>query len=123
MPEHPISNPRASHDDSFIQGKNWLSARINVFIDRHTPKCRETTRLLSQGMDAPLPLLVRLQLRLHFLMCCYCRRYSEQLRYMRKASRRFQDYSGSALRATLPAAVKEQIKVMLRREQSDRPKN
>jgi hypothetical protein len=117
MPDQQIPNPRAGHDDSLIQGKNWLSAKINVFIDRHTPKCRETTRLLSQGMDSPLPLLIRLRLRLHFLMCCYCRRYSVQLHYLRKASRRFQDYSGSVFRATLPVTVKERIKLLIQREQ------
>jgi hypothetical protein len=116
MPDQQTPNPRAVDDDSLFQGKNWLSARINVAIDRLTPKCREVTRHLSQGMDKRLPLLMRFRLRLHFLMCCYCRRYSEQLHFIRKASRRFQDYSGSALRATLPHAVKEQIKLRLRRE-------
>lgn len=118
MPEQQSANPRADHDDSLIQGKNWISAKITVLIDRHSPKCREATRLLSQGMDGPLPLLVRLRLQLHFLMCCYCRRYSEQLHYIRKASRSFQDYSDSALRATLPAAIKDQMKSLLRGGQS-----
>ena len=120
MPDQQTPNPRADHDDSLFQGKNWLSARINVAIDRLTPKCRDTTRLLSQGMDKRLPLLMRFKLRLHFLMCCYCRRYSEQLHYMRKASRRFHDHSDTALRATLPTAVKEQIKLLLRQEHGGR---
>jgi hypothetical protein len=120
MPAQQTPNPRAGHDDSLFQGKNWLSARINVAIDRLTPKCRETTRLLSRGMDIRLPLVMRFRLRLHFLMCCYCRRYFGQLHSMRKASRSFQDFSGNALRATLPDAVKEQIKSLLRREHGGR---
>jgi len=123
MPAPPIPNlpnPRADHDDSFFQGKNWLSASINRLIDAITPKCRENTRILSQGMDAPLPLVIRLRLRMHFLMCCYCKRYAAQLRYIRKASRAFPQYCGNVVTATLPDAVKERMKTLLRREAGER---
>ena len=120
MPTRPTPNPRADHDDSLFQGKNWLSARINAEIDRFTPKCRDITRLLSESMDNPLPLLMRFRLRLHFLMCCYCKRYCEQLHYMRKAHRSFHNCSANVPCVPLPDAVKEQIKSLLRRESPGR---
>ncbi len=116
MPDLPDPNPRAEHDDSLIQGKNWFTARINRFIDTVTPKCRENVRIISRGMDAPLPLSLRLRLRLHYVMCCYCQRYAKQLRDIRKFSRRFPEASGDILTAALPAAAKERIKQLIRGE-------
>jgi hypothetical protein len=116
MPELPNPNPRAEHDDSLIQGKNWFTARINRFIDAVTPKCRENVRIISRGMDAPLPLSLRLRLRLHFVMCCYCHRYEKQLRDIRMFSRHFPEVSGNIFTAALPAAAKERIKQLIRRE-------
>ena len=47
--------------------------------------CHEASRLLSQGMDAPLPLGQRLRLRLHLLVCDACSNFSRQLRLLRRA--------------------------------------
>ncbi len=62
-------NPRTPDDDSLIKGGNWLSKRIENLI------CRVT------------PWLTRFKMRAHFLMCCYCRRYMENLHYMRRLFR------------------------------------
>lgn len=120
MAEEQPPNPRAAHDDSLIQGKNWFTKRINEAIDVITPRCRENTRILSQGMDERLPLILRLRLRLHFVMCCYCKRYAEQLHYIRKAARGFPEFYGNTAAATLPVELKERIKAILRRESSER---
>jgi len=44
--------------------------------------CRDTTRLLSDAQDQPLPFGKRLGLRLHLMMCHLCRRYIRQLRLL-----------------------------------------
>ena len=116
MPDPTAPNPRADHDDSWIQGKNWLTAGINRWIDRVTPKCRENIRLISRGMDERLPVLTRMQIRLHSVMCCYCQRYGEHLIFIRRLSRALPDSSGNETTPGLTTAVKERMKMLLRRE-------
>lgn len=54
-------------------------------------RCREATRLLSEGQDHRLSALVRLRLRLHLLVCTACRRYLEQVTLIRQACQRYAD--------------------------------
>ena len=51
------------------------------------PSCREAIRLQSEALDRPLPLHSRLGLRLHLLVCAWCRRYGKQIRFLRRAAR------------------------------------
>ena len=80
------------------------------FIGKHTPKCREMVRILSQSMDEPLPLMMRIKKRLHFLICCWCQRYEEQLRYMRDTARQFPEHADEASDAPFSAEARERIK-------------
>ena len=41
--------------------------------------CKETTRLISQGLDRELALGERVALRLHYAYCVGCRRAGRQL--------------------------------------------
>ena len=41
--------------------------------------CREVSDRVSDFLDARLPLRVRLQMRLHLLMCRICREYVRQM--------------------------------------------
>jgi hypothetical protein len=106
-------NPRTLDDDSLFKGQNWLSAKIVDFICAVTPKCVEVTRLLSESMDRPLPWWTRFKLRLHFLMCTYCKRYGEHLRVIRKAGHLFCEHSHEASNEQMPAEAKERIKQVL----------
>jgi hypothetical protein len=45
--------------------------------------CRETTKLASRALDARLPLLDRIALRLHLAICKNCVRFNQQLKAMR----------------------------------------
>lgn len=47
--------------------------------------CKQITELSSQQMETQLPLLTRLEIKLHFMMCDLCRRYSRQLSILHKA--------------------------------------
>lgn len=49
--------------------------------------CRQVTRLVSQSMDAKLRWYHWLGIRLHLLSCVWCRRYTAQIQFLRKASR------------------------------------
>jgi hypothetical protein len=49
--------------------------------------CRETTRLVSQGLDRELAFGERVALRVHFAICLGCRRAGRQMKFLRRAVR------------------------------------
>jgi hypothetical protein len=65
-------------------------------------------------MEKELPLLTRAKLRVHFLMCSFCQRYMEQLKYMRHVAREFPEKIGEVSNATLPNDAKDRMKEALR---------
>ena len=65
-------------------------------------------------MDEELSLLMRLKLRIHFLMCSFCERYMKQLKYIRAVSREFPNKVGDLSDASLPNAARERMKSALR---------
>jgi len=65
-------------------------------------------------MDKELPLLTRMKLRIHFLMCSFCQRYMKQLKYIRHVAREFPDKIGEVSDAKLPPDAKERIQAALR---------
>ncbi len=85
-----------------------------LLICRFTPTCPEVIRILSLGMDRPLPLTTRIKLRIHYLMCSFCERYAKQLTYMRTVAREFPKKIGEVSDAKLPAEAKQRLKEALR---------
>ncbi|HEY9101360.1 zf-HC2 domain-containing protein [Chitinimonas sp.] len=51
-------------------------------------KCKDATRLVSEGLDRQLALGERVRLRLHLFICHYCTDFSTQVRFLRRAARR-----------------------------------
>jgi len=49
--------------------------------------CKETTRLVSQGLDRELAFGERVALRVHFAICLGCRRANRQMMFLRRAVR------------------------------------
>ena len=47
--------------------------------------CKESARLMSQGMDSSLRLRERFGLRLHLLACYGCRNVWQQFKFIRRA--------------------------------------
>jgi hypothetical protein len=93
--------------------RSWLQLQIVLLICKFTPTCPEVIRILSQGMDRKLSLIVRLKLRVHYLMCSFCERYMKQLRYMREVAREFPEKIGTVSTATLPEEAKERMKAAI----------
>ena len=73
--------------------------------------CRAVSERFSKSLDTPLPLLERLALRFHFMMCRYCDRYRRQLLFLRKLMRLRGDRApeDEAL-PTLPPEARARIK-------------
>lgn len=61
---------------------------ITAMLIRMTPTCTQMTSLLSEAMDRPLPVGMRIKMRVHFLICKWCERYKNQLLFLRNAIRR-----------------------------------
>jgi hypothetical protein len=83
--------------------------------------CRDATRLISQSMDTKLPWHRRLAMKIHLLYCVWCRRYSAQLQFLRKAS---QELPPEALQSSvqhLSNEEKERMRSRLRRGLNEAP--
>src|SRR6266436_8700294 len=109
MPDEPY-NPSPIGNPSVLARRNWWQTMLVKFIGKHTPKCREMVRILSQSMDEPIPLMMRIRKRIHFLICCWCQRYEEQLHYIRKTAREFPEYVGDISDVKLSTAARDQLK-------------
>jgi hypothetical protein len=112
MPEEPY-NPSPIGNPSVLARRNWLQTKLVIFIGKHTPKCREMVRILSQSMDEQMPLRMRIKKRIHYLICCWCQRYEEHLHYMRETARKFPEHADEASSASLAPEAKDRIKAKL----------
>jgi hypothetical protein len=104
----PIGNP------SVLARRNWFQTKLVIFIGKHTPKCREMVRILSKSMDEPMPLMMRIKKRLHFLICCWCQRYDEQLHYLRETARKFPEHADKSSNIPVSTEIKQRWKNAVR---------
>ena len=82
-----------------------------------SPNCKQASRLQSAALDHKLSLIQRLGLRIHLLLCKWCRRYGEQLKFLRKAARDHQNELIKPADQNLSVSARERIKERLRAEQ------
>jgi hypothetical protein len=88
-----------------------LPKRIEDWLVQHTPPCKEVTQTISESMDRPIGLRRRIMVRLHFLICKWCLRYQQQLKFIRKTLRR--DPQNLEQNATLSPEARERMKSSL----------
>lgn len=55
---------------------------MNVFI-----VCKQAHQLISEGLDRPLSLTERTQLKMHLAICRACTGFNGQMAFLRKAMR------------------------------------
>ncbi len=109
MAEEPY-NPSPIGNPSVLARRNWFQTKLVIFIGKHTPKCREMVRILSRSMDEPMAPLMRIKKRLHFLICCWCQRYEEQLHYIHETARQFPEHAAEVPGPPLSEQVKQRMK-------------
>ena len=80
------------------------------------PTCRQVSRLQSDALDQPLSLPKRFGLRLHLLVCKWCRRYGKQIRFLHQAVHEHPDELSQATPRTLSPEARERLKNSLRSE-------
>jgi hypothetical protein len=62
-----------------------IKERWEVWVWQHTPHCTEILRLASLSLEQPLSFRMRLNMRLHFLICVWCERYNKQIKFLHQA--------------------------------------
>ena len=93
--------------DNETDNMNFLTALVRRLIDvirALSPSCREATRLQSDALDRALPLLKQVGLRIHLVLCRWCRRYGGQIRFLRRAARSHSDATAQAAPSLTPKA-------------------
>jgi len=72
--------------------------------------CKQTARLVSDGLDRKLSLWQRMNLRLHLMMCGACSAYRRQVETLNRVVRRRFDETPVDTAATHTPACPEQTK-------------
>lgn len=121
MANDELYNPSPIGNPSVLARRNWWQTKLVILIGKHTPKCREMVRILSESMDRTLPLSMRIKKRFHYLICCWCQRYEEQLHYMRKTAVRFPENADQSSDASLSDSAKERMKKAIATNPSGEP--
>ena len=93
----------------------WLKSLAGGLGDL-SPSCRAATRLQSLAIDRKLTLRQRCGLRVHLLLCKWCRRYGAQIRFLRDAAHEHPGELAEPVPQTLSADARERIKKKLRDE-------
>jgi hypothetical protein len=96
-------------------GTNWLNKIVSATILANTPSCQEVAARLSQSLGSPLPLGMRLWIRLHCAVYLGCERYRRQLKLLRQTSRRFSEHADQAVGEQLPTPARERFRQSLKR--------
>lgn len=64
-------------------------------------------------MEVKLPIMTRIKLRFHYLICVRCQRYEEQLRALRNIASSLPEHVEDFSSETLPDSSKERLKQAL----------
>ena len=96
-----------------INEKENLKAFLKIrkefrrWLLRSLKPCQEIVPLMSQSMERSLGLWDWLQVRLHLIVCAWCKRYLNQIRFIRQLLREEMESSGP--RVVLGSEARERI--------------
>ena len=85
-----------------------------VWVWKHTPNCAEMSRLASRSLEQPPSLSIRLRMRLHYLICVWCKRYFKQLKFLHAVAPHFHEHAEIPMGRGLSAEAKLRILQRLR---------
>ena len=96
---------------------NWLKHMLKSLgrgMAELSPSCREATRLQSEAMDRPLPLRKLIGLRIHLVLCRWCRRYGKQIGFLRSIAHEHEKHEVMLPPQSLRPEAKERMKERLK---------
>lgn len=99
---------------------NWLTKMMKPLIrgaGELSPNCKEATRLQSEALDRPLGLRQRIGLRIHLILCKWCRRYGKQIGFLRSVAHQHEQHEPSLPPQSLRSEARERIKRRLLEEE------
>ena len=114
-----VDKSSSADNPSPIAGRNWFERMLVNFIAERTPNCREVVRLLSQSMEVKLPLLTRIKIRFHYLICVWCYRYGKQIQALRKFASLLPEHADECGQEILSYSSKERMRQALREKQTE----
>ena len=97
-----------------------LKTRWIVWVWKHTPNCADMSRLASRSLEEPPSLRTRLKMRLHYLICAWCRRYFKQLAFLHEAAPHFGEHAETLPNRGLSAEARQRIMQRLQIEENKR---
>lgn len=79
-----------------------------------SPRCKTVSRLQSEALDRELSFRERTGVRVHLLLCKWCRRYGNQIRMLKKLVRERGDQTGGDDSQPLSKEARERIREKLK---------
>lgn len=76
--------------------------------------CKQASQIVSQSLDRNLTLRERFALRLHLLICVYCKRFSQQMQTIRVAIKQMTSSTENDHKIEMPSAAKKRIADLLK---------
>lgn len=71
--------------------------------------CKQASQIISQSLDRPLTMRERFALKLHLLICKYCKRFSQQIHSIRVAVKQIINSIENDNTIEIPVAAKNRI--------------
>ena len=81
-----------------------------------SPTCKQVSRLQSQALEGKLSFAQRAGLRMHLMLCKWCRRYAKQIGFMHKSVHDHSDEVAECVPQKLSEEARERIKRKLHQE-------
>jgi len=95
---------------------NWLNniakALLGGLADL-SPSCKAAARLQSEALDHELSFRRRLGLRIHLVLCKWCRRYGKQITFIHNAVHSHPDKMAESVSPQLSNEARERIRQKL----------
>jgi hypothetical protein len=98
-----------------------LSKRLAACLSTLSPSCKHAARLQSQALIQPLSLPERFGLRLHLLICGWCRRFGEQVKFLHSTTHQYLENEKADALPGLTAESRARIKRAIQAIRSRRP--
>jgi len=93
-----------------------LAKAITRFVSLLSPNCKQASHLQTESFDRSLTFFESLGLRLHLALCKWCRRYGEQIKFLRQAALQSEQDQQQTSNLRLAPEARERIKQKLQSE-------
>jgi hypothetical protein len=100
-----------------------LAGPLQKALSSISPNCKEASRLQAEALNRELPFSKRVGLRVHLLLCGWCRRYGRNIRFLRGTVEHPTEHGECNHSPEFTAEAKERLKQKLTNHQKDESGN